>query len=166
MWVLGNEPRFSAGEAFNHWVISSAPKLVFFLSNLLNCNCCEYNYIVCWYFVTNHFRQEVPYDENVDKILQDASGKAPDYKLHGTPLYDSEVWTTKGQEGRQVAVHFVKNDGILPHSSECLVLIEGGRLCEIYKLSSMFHSVIPVKSGPEDLELLDLAAPFLIRGKM
>lgn len=113
-----------------------------------------------------HLLQEVPYDENVDKILQDASGKAPDYKLHGTPLYDSEVWTTKGQEGRQVAVHFVKNDGILPHSSECLVLIEGGRLCEIYKLSSMFHSVIPVKSGPEDLELLDLAAPFLIRGKM
>nr|XP_038940351.1 protection of telomeres protein 1-like isoform X3 [Rattus norvegicus] len=113
-----------------------------------------------------HLLQEVPYDENVDKILQDASGKAPDYKLHGTPLYDSEVWTTKGQEGRQVAVHFVKNDGILPHSSECLVLIEGGRLCEIYKLSSMFHSVIPVKSGPEDLELLDLAAPFLIRGKV
>lgn len=113
-----------------------------------------------------HLLQEVPYDENVDKILQDASGKAPDYKLHGTPLYDSEIWTTKGQGGRQVAVHFVKNDGILPHSSECLVLIEGGRLCEIYKLASMFHSVIPVKSGPEDLELLDLAAPFLIRGKV
>ncbi|EDL83234.1 rCG53380 [Rattus norvegicus] len=118
------------------------------------------------YDVNQLKKQEVPYDENVDKILQDASGKAPDYKLHGTPLYDSEVWTTKGQEGRQVAVHFVKNDGILPHSSECLVLIEGGRLCEIYKLSSMFHSVIPVKSGPEDLELLDLAAPFLIRGKV
>ena len=88
----------------------------------------------------------------MDKILQDATATAPDCKLQDTPLYDSEVWTTEGQGGRQVAVHFVKNDGVLPHSSECLVLIEGGRLCEISRLSSMFHSVIPVRSGPEDLE--------------
>ncbi|EDL23684.1 RIKEN cDNA 2810458H16, isoform CRA_b [Mus musculus] len=111
-------------------------------------------------------KQEIPSEENVDKILQDATATAPDCKLQDTPLYDSEVWTTEGQGGRQVAVHFVKNDGVLPHSSECLVLIEGGRLCEISRLSSMFHSVIPVRSGPEDLELVDLAAPFLIRGKV
>ncbi|EDL23683.1 RIKEN cDNA 2810458H16, isoform CRA_a, partial [Mus musculus] len=113
-----------------------------------------------------HLLQEIPSEENVDKILQDATATAPDCKLQDTPLYDSEVWTTEGQGGRQVAVHFVKNDGVLPHSSECLVLIEGGRLCEISRLSSMFHSVIPVRSGPEDLELVDLAAPFLIRGKV
>ncbi|CAH6780119.1 Pot1b [Phodopus roborovskii] len=113
-----------------------------------------------------HSLQEVPYEENVDKIFQDAATKAPESKLQGTSLYDSEVWTTEGQGGRQVAVHFVKSDGILPLSNECLILIEGGRLCEISKLSSMFHSVIPVKSGPEDLELLDIAAPFLIRGKV
>ncbi|XP_050995728.1 protection of telomeres protein 1-like [Acomys russatus] len=113
-----------------------------------------------------HSLQEVPNDENVDKILQDASTKAPDSKLQHTLLYDSEVWATEGQGGRQVAVHFVKNDGILPLSSECLILIEGGRLCEISKLSSTFHSVIPVRSGPEDLEVLDLAAPFLVRGKV
>ncbi|XP_052048571.1 protection of telomeres protein 1-like isoform X2 [Apodemus sylvaticus] len=111
-----------------------------------------------------HLLKGIPYEENVDKILQDAAVTAPDSRLQDTPLYDSEVWTTEGQGGRQVAVHFVKNDGILPHSSECLVLIEGGRLCEISKLSSMFHSVIPVRSGPEDLELLDLEAPFLIQG--
>jgi hypothetical protein len=64
----------------------------------------------------------------VDKILQDATATAPDCKLQDTPLYDSEVWTTEGQGGRQVAVHFVKNDGVLPHSSECLVLIEGKTL--------------------------------------
>ncbi|KAH0503890.1 Protection of telomeres protein 1 [Microtus ochrogaster] len=113
----------------------------------------------------SHFRQEVPCEENVDKIFQDAATKSPESKLQGTSLYDSEVWTTKGQGGRHVAVHFVKNDGILPLSDECLILIEGGRLCEISKLSSMFGGVIPVRSGPEDLELLDLAAPFLIRGK-
>ncbi|XP_027272568.1 protection of telomeres protein 1 isoform X3 [Cricetulus griseus] len=113
-----------------------------------------------------HSLQEVPYEENVDKILQDAATKAPDSKLQDTSLYESEVWTTEGQGGRQVAVHFVKSDGVLPLSNECLILIEGGRLCEISKLSSIFHSVIPVKSGPEDLELLDIAAPFLIRGKV
>lgn len=49
---------------------------------------------------------------------------------------------------------------------EFLCCFTGGRLCEISKLSSVFGGVIPVRSGPEDLELLDLAAPFLIRGKV
>ncbi|XP_052029277.1 protection of telomeres protein 1 isoform X2 [Apodemus sylvaticus] len=113
-----------------------------------------------------HSLQEVPHEDNLDKILQDAATEAPNIKLQATSLYDSKVWTTEGQGGRQVAVHFVKNDDILPPSSECLILIEGGRLCEVSKLSSKFHSVIPVRSSPEDLELLDLAAPFLIQGKV
>ncbi|XP_028618415.1 protection of telomeres protein 1 isoform X1 [Grammomys surdaster] len=113
-----------------------------------------------------HSLQEVPHENNLDKILQDAATEALDIKLKDTSLYESKVWTTEGQGGRQVAVHFVKNDNILPLSSECLILIEGGRLCEVSKLSSKFHSVIPVRSGPEDLELLDLAAPFLIQGKV
>ncbi|XP_057628695.1 protection of telomeres protein 1 isoform X1 [Chionomys nivalis] len=113
-----------------------------------------------------HSLQEVPYEDSLDKILQDASSKALNTKLQDTSLYDSKVWSTKGQGGRQVAVHFVKNDDILPLSSECLILIEGGRFCEVSKLSSKFHSVIPVKSGPEDLELLDLSAPFLIQGNV
>ncbi|EGW09411.1 Protection of telomeres protein 1 [Cricetulus griseus] len=71
-----------------------------------------------------HSLQEVPYEENVDKILQDAATKAPDSKLQDTSLYESEVWTTEGQGGRQVAVHFVKSDGVLPLSNECLILIE------------------------------------------
>ncbi|XP_006988465.1 protection of telomeres protein 1 isoform X1 [Peromyscus maniculatus bairdii] len=113
-----------------------------------------------------HSLQEVPYEDNLDKILQDATTKAPNSKLQDTSLYDSKVWSTEGQGGRQVAVHFVKNGDILPISSECLILVEGGRLCEVSKLSSKFHSVIPVRSGPEDLELLDLSAPFLIQGKV
>nr|XP_034374693.1 protection of telomeres protein 1 isoform X2 [Arvicanthis niloticus] len=113
-----------------------------------------------------HSLQEVPHEDNLDKILQDAATEAPNIKLKDKSFYDSKVWTTEGQGGRQVAVHFVKNDNILPLSSECLILIEGGRLCEIAKLSSKFHSLIPVRSGPEDLELLDLSAPFLIQGKV
>lgn len=113
-----------------------------------------------------HSLQEVPHEDSLDKLLQDAATKAPDIRLQGTSLYESKIWTTEGQGGRQVAVHFVKKDGVLPLSSECLILIEGGRLCEVSKLSSKFHSVIPVRSGPGDLELLDLSAPFLIQGKL
>lgn len=47
----------------------------------------------------------------------------------------------------------------------CSLLI-GGTLSEICKLSDKFHSVIPVRSGHEDLEVLDLSAPFLIQGKI
>ena len=44
--------------------------------------------------------------------------------------------------------------------------LKGGLLCEICELSSVFQSVIPVRSGAEDLELLNLSAPFLIQGKV
>uniref|UniRef100_A0A8C0W468 Protection of telomeres protein 1 n=1 Tax=Castor canadensis TaxID=51338 RepID=A0A8C0W468_CASCN len=113
-----------------------------------------------------HSLQEVQHEDNLDTILQDASTKAPDTKLHNTSLYDSKLWTTEDQGGRKVVIHFVKNDGILPLSNECLILIEGGTLSELSKLSSKFHSVIPVRSGQEDLEILDLSAPFLIQGKV
>ncbi|XP_069852780.1 protection of telomeres protein 1 isoform X2 [Dipodomys merriami] len=110
--------------------------------------------------------QEVPHEDNLNIILQDASTKTPDTRLQNTLLYDSKMWSTEDQGGRKVAVHFVKNDGILPLSSECLILIEGGTLGEIFKLSNKFHSVIPVRSGQEDLELLDLSVPFLIQGNV
>lgn len=42
----------------------------------------------------------------------------------------------------------------------------GGTLSEIHKLANKFHSVIPVRSGQEDLELSDLSAPFLIQDKV
>ncbi|KAM9651208.1 protection of telomeres protein 1 isoform 2-T2 [Trichechus inunguis] len=113
-----------------------------------------------------HTLQEVPHDGDLDIILQEGATKTPDTKLQNTSLYDSNVWTTNDQGERKVAIHFVKNNGILPLSNECLILIEGGALSEICKLSNKFHSVIPVRSGNEDLELLDLSAPFLIQGNI
>lgn len=86
--------------------------------------------IVLCYFVVNDFRQEVPHEDDLDIILQEGATKIPDTKLQNTPLYDSKVWTTKDQGGRKVAIHFVKNDGILPLSNDCLILIEG----KIFKL--------------------------------
>ncbi|XP_005402401.1 PREDICTED: protection of telomeres protein 1 [Chinchilla lanigera] len=113
-----------------------------------------------------HSLQEVPHENDLDIILRDGASKTPDTKLQNTPLYDSEVWSTEDQGGRKVVTHFVKRNGVLPLSSVCLILIEGGTLGEICKLSSEFHSIIPVKSGPEDLELLDLSVPFLIQGRL
>ncbi|XP_007944936.2 protection of telomeres protein 1 [Orycteropus afer afer] len=113
-----------------------------------------------------HTLQEVPHDGDLDIILQEGATKTPDTKLQNTSLYDSNIWTTKDQGERKVAIHFVKNNDILPASNECLILIEGGAFGEICKLSNKFHSVIPVTSGSEDLELLDLSAPFLIQGKI
>lgn len=113
-----------------------------------------------------HSLQEVPHEGDLDIILQEGANKTPDTKLQNTSLYDSKIWTTKDQGERKVAIHFVKNNGILPLSNDCLILIEGGTLSEICKLSKKFHSVIPVRSGHEDLELLNLSAPFLIQGKI
>jgi len=113
-----------------------------------------------------HALQEVPHEGDLDTILQEGASKTPDIKLQNTSLYDSKMWTTTDQGERKVTVHFVKNNGILPLSSDCLILIEGGTLGEIYKLANKFHSVIPVRSGHEDLEVLDLSAPFLIQGKI
>uniref|UniRef100_A0A8C0NLJ8 Protection of telomeres 1 n=1 Tax=Canis lupus familiaris TaxID=9615 RepID=A0A8C0NLJ8_CANLF len=113
-----------------------------------------------------HALQEVPHEGDMDIILQEGASKTPDTKLQNTSLYDSKMWTTTDQGERNVAVHFVKNNGILPLSSDCLILIEGGTLSEICKLADKFHSVIPVRSGHEDLEVLDLSAPFLIQGKI
>ncbi|KAM6202267.1 protection of telomeres protein 1 [Rhynchocyon petersi] len=113
-----------------------------------------------------HTLQEVPQDNDLEVILQEGATKTPDTKLQNTSLYDSNVWNVQEQGERQVAIHFVKNNNILPLSNECLILIEGGTLSEISKLSSTFHGVIPVTSGSEDLELLGLSTPFLIQGKI
>ncbi|XP_006859402.1 PREDICTED: protection of telomeres protein 1 [Chrysochloris asiatica] len=108
--------------------------------------------------------QEVPHDGDLDIILQEGAAKTPDTKLQNTSLYDSNMWTTEDQGGRKIALHFVKNHGILPLPNECVIFIEGGVLSEICELSNKFHGVIPVRSGIEDLEL-DLSAPFLFQEK-
>lgn len=42
----------------------------------------------------------------------------------------------------------------------------GGTLKEIWKLTKRFKCVIPVRSTEDDLELLDLSAPFLLQGNI
>lgn len=86
--------------------------------------------VVLYYFIVNDFRQEVPHEGDLDTILQEGASKTPDTNLQNTSLYDSEMWTTTDQGERKVAVHFVKNNGILPLSNDCLILTEG----KVFKL--------------------------------
>uniref|UniRef100_A0A5F8GHC2 Protection of telomeres protein 1 n=1 Tax=Monodelphis domestica TaxID=13616 RepID=A0A5F8GHC2_MONDO len=112
-----------------------------------------------------HSLQEVPHENDTELVLQEFATEHPDPKLQNTSLYNSEVWTTQNQQERKIVIHFVKNDGILQAVEDTLILIEGGKLSEIYQLSKKFKGVIPVKSSQEDLIVLDLTVPFLIQGK-
>ncbi|KAM7056397.1 protection of telomeres protein 1 isoform 1-T4 [Acridotheres tristis] len=110
--------------------------------------------------------QEVPDRDAFDLILHDSAGTAPNPELHNTSWYESVTWTTQDQKKREIAIHFVKHDEMLQHPEDTLIMIEGGTLKEIWKLAKRFKCVIPVRSTEDDLELLDLSAPFLLQGNV
>ncbi|NXI35773.1 POTE1 protein, partial [Galbula dea] len=108
--------------------------------------------------------QEVPDGDDFDRILQASAVTAPNPELQNTSWYESVTWSAEGQ--RQIAIHFVKRDEMLQQPEDTLLLIEGGTVQEVWKLSKRFKCVIPVRSTEEDLELLDLSAPFLLQGNV
>ncbi|XP_009072587.1 PREDICTED: protection of telomeres protein 1 [Acanthisitta chloris] len=110
--------------------------------------------------------QEVPDADGFDLILQGSAITAPNPELHNTSWYDSVMWTTQDQKQRKIAIHFVKHDEMLQQPEDTLLMIEGGTLKEIWKLTKRFNCVIPVRSTEDDLELLDLSAPFLLQGNV
>nr|XP_042700037.1 protection of telomeres protein 1 isoform X3 [Chrysemys picta bellii] len=110
--------------------------------------------------------QEVPDGDDFDLILRDCAASAPNPEVHNSLWYDSEVWDTENQGQRKIAVHFVKHDELLQEPEDTLIMVQGGMLKEIRKLSRRFKCIIPVRSTKEDLELLDLSAPFLLQGKI
>ncbi|XP_030816176.1 protection of telomeres protein 1 isoform X2 [Camarhynchus parvulus] len=110
--------------------------------------------------------QEVPDRDDFDFILHGSAGTAPNPELHNTSWYESVTWTAQEQKQRKVAIHFVKRDEMLQHPEDTLIMIEGGTLKEIWKLTKRFKCVIPVRSTEDDLELLDLSAPFLLKGNV
>ncbi|XP_031962212.1 protection of telomeres protein 1 isoform X2 [Corvus kubaryi] len=110
--------------------------------------------------------QEVPYGDDFDFILHGSANTAPNPELHNTSWYESVTWTTQDQKQREIAIHFVKHDEMLQHPEDTLLMIEGGTLKEIWKLTKRFKCVIPVRSTEDDLELLDLSAPFLLQGNV
>uniref|UniRef100_A0A8C5TIC0 Protection of telomeres protein 1 n=1 Tax=Malurus cyaneus samueli TaxID=2593467 RepID=A0A8C5TIC0_9PASS len=110
--------------------------------------------------------QEVPNRDDFKFILRGSAATAPNPELHNTLWYESVVWTTRGQKPREIAIHFVKHDEMLQYPEDTLLMIEGGTLKEIWKLTKRFKCVIPVRSTEDDLELLDLSAPFLLQGNI
>ncbi|XP_074840221.1 protection of telomeres protein 1 isoform X2 [Carettochelys insculpta] len=110
--------------------------------------------------------QEVPDADDFDLILRDSAATAPNPEVQDALWYESAVWDTENQGQRKIAVHFVKHDELLQEPEDTLIMVQGGTLNEIRKLSRRFKCIMPVKSSKEDLELLDLAAPFLLQGKI
>ncbi|NXW83472.1 POTE1 protein, partial [Alopecoenas beccarii] len=110
--------------------------------------------------------QEVPDGGDFDLILQGSAVTPPNPELHNTSWYDSVMWTTQDQKQRKIVIHFVKHDEMLQQPEDTLLMIEGGTLKEVWKLTKRFKCVIPVRSTEDDLELLDLSAPFLLQGNI
>ncbi|XP_063179377.1 protection of telomeres protein 1 isoform X1 [Chroicocephalus ridibundus] len=110
--------------------------------------------------------REVPDGDDFDLILQGSEVTTPNPELHNTSWYDSVMWTTPDQKQRKIAIHFVKHDEMLQQPEDTLLMIEGGTLKEVWKLTKRFKCVIPVRSTEENLELLDLSAPFLLQGNI
>ncbi|NXI98521.1 POTE1 protein, partial [Psophia crepitans] len=110
--------------------------------------------------------QEVPDGDDFGLILQGSTVTAPNPELHNTSWYDSVTWTTQDQKQRKIAIHFVKCGEMLQEPEDTLLMIEGGTLRELWKLTKRFKCVIPVRSTESDLELLDLSAPFLLQGNI
>ncbi|NWZ21510.1 POTE1 protein, partial [Asarcornis scutulata] len=110
--------------------------------------------------------QEVPNGDAFDLILQECAVTPSNPELHSTSWYESVTWTTQDQKQRKITIHFVKHDEMLLYPEDTLLMIEGGTSKEIWKLTRRFKCVIPVRSTENDLELLDLSAPFLLQGKV
>ncbi|KAI6079124.1 Protection of telomeres protein 1 [Aix galericulata] len=110
--------------------------------------------------------QEVPNGDTFDLILQECEVTPSNPELHSTSWYESVTWTTQDQKQRKITIHFVKHDEMLLYPEDTLLMIEGGTSKEIWKLTRRFKCVIPVRSTKNDLELLDLSAPFLLQGKV
>ncbi|XP_005146151.2 protection of telomeres protein 1 [Melopsittacus undulatus] len=110
--------------------------------------------------------QEVPHGDELALILQGSAIPAPNPELHNTSWYDSAMWTTQDQKQRKIAIHFVRHEKILQDPEKSLLMIEGGTLKEIWKLTKKFKCIIPVRSTEHDLALLDLSVPFLFQGNI
>ncbi|XP_053109324.1 protection of telomeres protein 1 isoform X3 [Hemicordylus capensis] len=108
--------------------------------------------------------QEVPDGAELDSVLQEASAVLPNPDLQSTSFYESVVWDTENQ-GRHIAVHFVKHNELLQKPEDSLILIEGGSLKEVLRLSKNFKALIPV-SATEDNFVLNLSAPYFWQGNV
>ncbi|XP_060100794.1 protection of telomeres protein 1 [Heteronotia binoei] len=109
--------------------------------------------------------QEVPDVSEFDALLQ-ASSKHPNPNLQNIPFCQSVVWDIENQGRRYVAIHFVTRYELLQEPEDSLIMIEGGTVPEILRLSKKFKGIIPVRSIEDNLVSLDLSAPFFWQGNI
>ncbi|XP_053572626.1 protection of telomeres protein 1 isoform X2 [Bombina bombina] len=106
---------------------------------------------------------EVPDEDDINLILEESSKDSAIPDSQESTWYQSAVWKTSNQQNRLITIHFVKKDDMHQNPEDALIMIEGGTVQEICKLSRQFNSIIPVKSCEQGLEF-DLSTPFLIQG--
>ncbi|XP_054845375.1 protection of telomeres protein 1 [Eublepharis macularius] len=109
--------------------------------------------------------QEVPDVTEFDTLLQ-ASATRPNPDSQNIPFCESVVWDIESQGSRYVAVHFVTRYELLQEPEDSLIMIEGGTLRDILRLSKKFKGIIPVRSVEDNLVLLDLSVPFFWQGNI
>ncbi|XP_054255498.1 protection of telomeres protein 1 [Indicator indicator] len=110
--------------------------------------------------------QEVPTEDDFDFNLQGSAVTAKKTELYNVSWYDSIMWATQDQKQRRIVIHFVRHDELLQHPKDTLLMVEGGTLKEMWKLTKRFKCVIPVRSTEDGLQLLDLSSPFLLQGNV
>ncbi|XP_042323786.1 protection of telomeres protein 1 isoform X2 [Sceloporus undulatus] len=110
--------------------------------------------------------QEVPDGPQLDLIIQEASASRSNIGLQSTSFCESVLWDIENQGQCSVAVHFVEHAELLQNPEDSLILLEGGKLKEILKLSKRFKGIIPVRSTEDSLVLLDLSVPFFWQGNL
>ncbi|KAE8616006.1 hypothetical protein XENTR_v10008690 [Xenopus tropicalis] len=115
------------------------------------------------YCVKCNSLHNVPDEDSLENVLQNSSDYEAMASMQSTSWYQSAVWNTHNQQNRHVAIHFVKRHDILQNPEDTLIMLQGGTLHEIYKLSRRFDSIIPVKAIQGNLEI-DISVPFLIQG--
>ncbi|XP_078077329.1 protection of telomeres protein 1 [Mustelus asterias] len=117
-----------------------------------------------------HSLQEIPCDDHIDNLLQDAYSPdsmavAPDSQSPDALWYQTATWEAEGQRHRRITVHFVKSDEAQRIPERSTILVEGVTLNELYRLSKRFGSIIPITSRTKCLTLNELSIPFLIQDR-
>ncbi|XP_051785774.1 protection of telomeres protein 1 isoform X2 [Erpetoichthys calabaricus] len=110
--------------------------------------------------------QEVPDEDDIAHVLQEASKKPLNSKLHNMSWYNTVLFDKKNQDVNKIALHFLDFEDVVQDPEKTLILTERVTLNEINQLSRKFGYIILVTSTEEKLTLLDLSAPFLIQGQL
>ncbi|KAL6106229.1 pot1 [Pungitius sinensis] len=110
--------------------------------------------------------QDVPDDELVASLFSEASKDpgpcaAPPWALSGQVLVPGD---SAASPGRSLSV-LLSTDFLCEDTKRELIFLSGATLEETCRLAAGYRHVVPVRSSGGHMTLLDLSAPFLLRGR-